>query len=117
MEKRLFPSDVVRQGQDVLAGWKQIGSAVAFGTLTSTILTTDLNAVAPLEADINQLEKQLSDKRNQRDVLYLSIWDKVKRVRSNVKGTYGDDSQQYEFVGGTRISERKPRARKVVVTE
>lgn len=35
-------------------------------------------------------------------------------MRSGVKGNYGDDSTQYEFVGGTRMSERKTRARKAV---
>lgn len=114
MSKKNFPSDVIEQATDVLAGWKQIGSAVAFGTLTSAALTTDVNALAPLEAEIQQIQKQLDDKRNQRDVLCVTIWDKVKRVRANVKGTYGDDSQQYEFVGGTRTSERKPRTRKTV---
>jgi hypothetical protein len=31
----------------------------------------------------------------------------MKRVRAGVKANYGDDSQQYEMVGGTRMSERK----------
>jgi hypothetical protein len=28
------------------------------------------------------------------------------------KGTFGDDSSQYELVGGTRLSDRKPIRRK-----
>ena len=36
------------------------------------------------------------------------MWDKVKRVRAGVKANYGDDSQQFEMIGGTRTSERKP---------
>ena len=54
------------------------------------------------------------DKRNQRDALYAQIWDKVKRVRNGVKGIYGDDSSQYEVIGGTRLSERKTPTRKAV---
>ena len=42
------------------------------------------------------------------------MWDKIKRVRAGVKANYGDDSQQYEMVGGTRTSERKQRVRKAV---
>lgn len=61
-----------------------------------------------------KLEAQLTDKRNQRDALYTSIWDKVKRVRNGVKAIYGDDSSQYEMIGGTRLSERKTPTRKTV---
>jgi hypothetical protein len=117
MGKKIFPADVVEQAQDVLVGWTQIGPTVAFGTLTSALLTADVNAYIPLDTDISKLEKQLADKRNQRDALCLAIWDKVKRVRSSVRGIYGDDSTQYELVGGTRMSERKPRTRKAVAAE
>ena len=117
MPKRLFPSDVIAQAQDVLAGWAQIGSAVAFGTLTSALLTTDVNSYVPLDTEINKLEKQLADKRNQRDQLCSAIWDKVKRARASVRGIYGDDSTQYELVGGTRMSDRKIRVRKATTTE
>jgi hypothetical protein len=41
------------------------------------------------------------------------MWDKVKRVRAGVKANYGDDSSQYEMVGGTRLSERKPPTRRI----
>ena len=44
--------------------------------------------------------------------LYTTIWDKVKRVRNGMKAIYGDDSSQYEMIGGTRLSERKAPARK-----
>jgi hypothetical protein len=40
------------------------------------------------------------------------MWDKVKRVRAGVKANYGDDSSQYEMVGGTRLSERKSPTRR-----
>jgi len=117
MPNKLFPSDVIAQAQDVLAGWAQIGPTVSFGTLTSALLTTDVSAYGPLDADINKLEKQLADKRNQRELLCLAIWDKVKRVRASARGIYGDDSTQYELVGGTRLSDRKSPVRKVRTTE
>ena len=117
MAAKPFPSDVIPQAQDVLVGWAQIGSTVAFGTLTSALLTADMNAYVPLEADISKLEKLLADKRNQREQLCIAIWDKVKRVRASVRGIYGDDSTQYELVGGTRMSDRKFRVRRVITTE
>jgi len=72
-------------------------------------LVTDINGVHQVEHCLASLEVQLTEVRNQRDALQQSTWDKVKRVRAGVKGHYGDDSSQYEMVGGTRLSEGKPR--------
>ena len=116
MPTKPFPSDVIPQAQDVLIGWAQIGSTVAFGTLTSALLAADMTAYAPLDAEISKLEKQLADKRNQREQICIAIWDKVKRARASVRGIYGDDSSQYELVGGTRMSDRKPHSRRVPPT-
>jgi hypothetical protein len=44
-----------------------------------------------------------------------STWDKLKPVRSTVKGLYGDDSSQYELVGGTRMSDRKTARRNLAL--
>ena len=57
-------------------------------------------------------EDQLTNLRNQRDTINQSLWDKVKRARAGVKANYGDDSSQYEMVGGTRLSERKSARRR-----
>jgi hypothetical protein len=112
MPGKAYPTDVLEQGQSVLDAWNQISKDLVFGDLTNAALTTDMAQAAPLQSDMNVLETRLTDLRNQRDALYLSIWDKVKRVRAGVKGIYGDDSSQYEMVGGTRLSERKTRTRK-----
>ncbi len=114
MTKKSYPSDILSQAKVVVDAWNQINKTMVFGDLTMTILTTDLSQAAPIEAQIINLETQLTDKRNQRDTLYQSIWEKVKRVRNGVKGIYGDDSSQYEMVGGTRLSERKSSTRKAV---
>ncbi len=112
MASKPFPSDVVKQGQDVLNAWNQIGAAVTVGELTWALLESDVNAATTLESEMGMLEAQLTDKRNQRDALYANIWDKVKRVRNGMKAIYGDDSSQYEMIGGTRTSERKSPTRK-----
>jgi hypothetical protein len=117
MTKRVFPSNVLAQAQQVLVGWGQVSPTLTFGTLNPAALTADVTAAAPLQTEIEKLEIQLADKRNQRDMLYNGMWDKVKRVRAGVKANYGDDSQQYEMVGGTRTSDRKPRARRAITTE
>jgi hypothetical protein len=114
MTKRLFPPDVVQQAQNIIGGWNQIATpAPTLGTMTATAFATEVTAATTLDAQITALEAQLTDKRNQRDLLYSGLWDKAKRIRNAIKGIYGDDSSQYEMVGGTRLSERKTRTRKV----
>ena len=112
MPGKPYPTNIFRQAQNVLVAWTQISAALTFGTLTATLLSTDVASATTLQSDMSRLEAQLTDKRNQRDALYVSMWDKVKRVRSGMKANYGDDSSQYEMVGGTRVSERKSPTRK-----
>lgn len=113
MSKKLFPTDVINQGKSVLDAWRQIDDQLSFGTLDTAALTVDLNLARGIEEAITNLENQLTNMRNQRDAANNSLWDKIKRARAGVKATYGDDSSQYEMVGGTRLSERKTPTRRI----
>jgi hypothetical protein len=97
----------------VLSSWVQIDEQMAFGRFTPTMLVTALNQAEGFENEIRDLENKLTDIRNRRDANQDQIWSIVKQVRLGVRYLYGDDSSQYEMVGGTRTSERKPRTRKV----
>ncbi len=112
MTKKPYPTDVHEQALSVYNAWVLISEDQSFGELNAGLLAADINKVPPLQQQMDDLEIQLTDLRNKRDALYLSLWDKVKRVRASIKGIYGDDSSQYEMVGGTRMSERKPPTRK-----
>lgn len=112
MPGKPYPIDVIEQGQSVYNAWVQISEDQAFGDLTTAVLAAEITEAAPLQQQMNDLEIQMTNLRNKRDALNQSIWDKVKRVRASIKGIYGDDSSQYEMVGGTRMSERKPPTRK-----
>jgi len=114
MSKKFYPPNVLAQAQEVLVGWNQVSTTLAFGTLNPAALTADLTSASTLESEISKLEIQLADKRNQRDLVYNGMWDKIKRIRAGVKANYGDDSQQFEMVGGTRTSERKAPVRRAV---
>jgi len=107
MSKKLYPADVLGRARHVLDAWDQISSTLAFGDLDTAAMTTDIDRATALASRMKSLEVELVDLRNQRDAAYLSLWDKIKRVRSGIKAVYGDDSSQYEMVGGTRRSERK----------
>jgi hypothetical protein len=112
MTKKPYPTDVLEQAQSVNNAWNQINSELAFGDLNISALAGDISQSGPLQSQLDSLETQLTNVRNQRDALNQSLWDKVKRVRASIKGIYGDDSSEYEMVGGTRLSERKSPTRK-----
>lgn len=111
-----YPTNVLTQAQSVLSAWNQIGTTVTFGTLAPTTLTADITAATSIESQLATLEAQWTSAQNQRDALYAGMWDKVKRVRAGVKANFGDDSSQYEMVGGTRLSERKSPVRRTTTT-
>ncbi|MGC1377752.1 MAG: hypothetical protein WA821_16085 [Anaerolineales bacterium] len=107
-----YPFDSVDQAKDVIKGWKTFDAAFKVGELTCAALESEVNEALGLQDQIDALEKQLTDLRNRRDTKAASIWEMVKRVRSTVKGLFGDNSSQYELVGGTRLSERKKPVKK-----
>jgi hypothetical protein len=116
MGRKLYPSNVLKEAVEVREACKQIDEELSFGELNISGLTLDINDIHQTQHDLVALEARLLEVRDRRDELYLAAWDKVKRMRAGVKGLYGDDSIEYELVGGTRRSERK-RARQTPVTE
>ena len=107
MGKKLYPTDALEQAMDILVAWEYIDPALKIGPLTSELLAADLERVRALQQKIVQMQTELIQVRGDRDEICLAIWDQVKRVRSGIKGLYGDDSTQYEIAGGTRLSEKK----------
>lgn len=112
MASKGYPSDILNQATDILAACKQIDPEMRAGSFTQVALADALTQARDIQARIGALELQLIDLRNQRDDGLVEIWDTVKRVRATVKGAYGDDSSQYELIGGTRRSDRKRAARR-----
>ncbi len=112
MNERNYPPNVLKQARTVFEALKNIDPDLKIGDLSNADLEAALANVTDIQKTLNQLEIQMTDQRNKRDVAYGELWKTVKRMRAGVKAIYGDDSSQYEMVGGTRLSERKPRTRK-----
>ncbi len=106
MSKKFFPTDVREQARGVLDAWKNIDPAMSLGQVTQAAMEADMAQALTLQTQLNVAEDQITELRNQRDDLHAALWDQVKRVRAGIKSIYGDDSSQYERVGGTRMSER-----------
>ena len=112
MASKGYPADIMSQVTDMLAACKQIDPEMRAGTLTQAGLADALTEARHSQSQIAALEKQLVELRNKRDERLTQMWDALKRVRATVKGAYGDDSSEYELVGGTRLSERRRPARR-----
>ena len=106
MTRKPYPTDVRDQTQSILGIWRSIDPSLNLGQVTQAAMQADLTKSLDLQAQMTLLEDQLTELRNQRDVLHAAMWDKIKRVRAGIKAIYGDDSSQYERVGGTRMSDR-----------
>ncbi|KPV51315.1 hypothetical protein SE17_21920 [Kouleothrix aurantiaca] len=100
------------QVTEILAACQQIDPEMRAGPLTQAALATALTEARSYQTQIQDLELQLITMRDKRDASLSELWDVVKRVRSTVKGMYGDDSVEYEMVGGTRLSDRRRAARR-----
>lgn len=62
-------------------------------------------------AERESLERQLTTVNNRLQDTAKTGNEVITRGRSAVRGTFGADSDEYEQVGGTRTSERKPAVR------
>lgn len=113
MGKKLYPTDTLKQAQNILVAWNQIDPSLKIGPVSADGLSADLAMVQELQETIRRMEIELSNARYQRDMACIGIWDKVKRTRSGIKGLYGDDSTEYQIAGGTRRSERKKPRQKI----
>ena len=107
-----YPTDILNKLQTSIASWQAIDPTLKFGDLSLEKMQAALERGESLRNQIDALETQLTDLRNQRDEAYHTGWKYINRLRDGVKGFYGDDSSEYEMVGGTRRSERKPRSKR-----
>ena len=108
-----YPADVLHQMNAAIASWQAIDPTLKFGDLSLEMMQSALEQGEALRNHINALETQLTDLRNQRDAVYHTSWKYINRLRDGINGYYGDDSSEYEMVGRTRLSERKPRSKRV----
>jgi hypothetical protein len=112
MAKKRYPADILKQIQAAVEAWKKIDAELKIGNLSQVDLEAVLKQGRQIGVEIDAAEARLTELRNQRDEVLGTGWEMLKRLRAGVKGIYGDDSSQYEMIGGTRMSERKVRTRK-----
>jgi hypothetical protein len=95
MGKKLYPTNTLQQAQDILIAWEYIDPALKIGPFSSEALAANLEQVDALRNRILDLQNELLKARNECNQACIAIWDQVERVRSGIKGLYGDDPSQY----------------------
>jgi len=101
------PANTADQATNIDQAWPQIGQGVTLGGVTREGFQGGMTTLQTAEENLASAEAVLTDARNQRKAARHELWELVKRVRSGAKAQFGDDSNEYELVGGTRLSERK----------
>ena len=107
--KQYSPSNVKVQATQIQQAWTNIGAEATYGDLSLVEFNAAMSAVEQVETTITNLEDQLTNARNLRKAKRYDLWTSVKRARNGAKSKHGDDSDEYERFGGTRLSERKSR--------
>ncbi len=111
MATKVSTDKAITEANDILTVWKD-NSTVTLGELTLEQFTAKVENLDQQDKAIAAEELKLSKQRNIRDDAAQVISGLNSRFRSVVRGQFGPDSSEYEQVGGTRSSERKPNRRK-----
>lgn len=111
-KKRLSPNQKAELKGD-FAGLKSITS---YKPSKDEFKTSDIEAIDTrldnLDEQISQAEAQLADLRNQAADTGAEYVKKMKGARQQIVAQFGDDSPEYEAVGGIRTSNRKSPVRR-----
>jgi hypothetical protein len=80
--------------------------------LTAAALAALIGKADDDTAQAKKLKSQIAAVVSSKKGTFKEINEFMKRVRSGAKSAFGDDSLEFERVGGKRASERKKKAKK-----
>ena len=101
----------IADGDQVTRVW-EANSTLTLGDITLPGHKADVAELVSLRKHIKDLKTELTDLVNLGNARAKTIRKTVTRARSGARAIFGPDSSQYEQLGGTRESERKPTKRK-----
>ena len=84
--------------------------------LTAANLGDLIAAADEKVVELKRLRSQTTQIVEEKRDTFKQLNEFMKRVRAGARSAFGDDSLEYERVGGTRISERKRSGRKTEAT-
>jgi hypothetical protein len=111
MAKSMSFDSVQADGETLLRVW-DANPELALGDITREQFRTVLATFVASRATANDLRTQLTAAVNAVNNQMSRINDICVRGRAGARAQFGQDSTQYDQLGGTRKSERKPRKKK-----
>lgn len=102
-------SPVLEVARQRLAGLRSITPAPEFSpALKLSDYENDIDSLTTKLDDYNEELSTLDQSLNEIDGAEDALRDKNRRMLAATEAHYGPDSSEYEQVGGTRTSDRKP---------
>ena len=112
MENSAFPTNVIDLARIMLRVWRESRPNEKFADLTSDEFEAFVKTAEDDRDALESINAQADTKRDSRDYSHSELWGYFVRGKAGFKGTFGDNSMEYERVGGTRRSNRKKPTRK-----
>jgi hypothetical protein len=111
MPKSKSFDSVQADGENLVRVW-DANTDLALGDVTRAQFKTMMTTYVASRATANDLRTQLTAAVNAVNDQSRTINDICVRARAGARAQFGPDSTQYDQLGGTRQSERKPRKKK-----
>jgi hypothetical protein len=105
----------VAEAEQLIRVW-QANPDFSLGATTLKMLQEEVDALRQAGTRVDDARTALTALINEANAKRAGVAKLVTRGRSAIRGAYGPDSSQYEQVGGTRESDRKPAKRKAKKT-
>ena len=103
--KNLSSTQISKQARTLEEALKEMAGKLPVG-LDAAAVTAAIGKLDQAKAEIQRIDVQRLVAANKRDEEVVAVNDLLKRVRSQVKASFGDDSTEYEMAGGKRRSDR-----------
>ena len=108
MAKSRSFDDIQADAEQLVRVWTD-NPSLAIGDVTRTAFQTMLATFKTTRSNTDSLRTQLTASVNDTNAQAKAIQDLTVRARGGARAQFGPDSTQYEQLGGTRASDRKPR--------
>lgn len=106
---KMSPSKIMEKLSKILEAWKNLAPTETFGGMTLTEFQTEIGKSVTVRVEISDLENQITNKMQERDVTDTTNWEKAQFVVSSVAGNpnFGKNSGLYEAMGYVSTDQRK----------
>ena len=103
----------------ILDAWKNLAPTESFGGMTLAEFQTEVGKSVTARVEVSDLENQLTNKMQERDVIDEANWEKAQFVVNSVAGNpkFGKNSGLYEAMGYVPTDQRKSGLTRKIKTE